>query len=194
MATNQQHESRMAVPPPPSFPPPHRRTPDLEIVQDEPEMMADRRPRAPRPVRSQQSPLRLADRRGLTGLGAVSLVLLLTAIAAAYDGHRSGNGLSWVFGVIFVASCLTAALAAHSEDMGAVAILPPLAFVLGALVCAFFRPAVTGVGFTHQIANELLIAMLLGAPSLFIAEAFTLVATALRGMRHKTLHRTHRTS
>lgn len=192
MTAHQHHETPMAVPPPPSSPPPNRRTPDLEIVHDEPEMVAARTPRAPRPVRAQRAPLRLADRRGLTGLGAVSLVLFLTAVAAAYDGHRSGNGLSWVFGTVFIASCLAAALTAHSEDMGAVAILPPLAFVLGALVCAFFRPAVTGVGFTHQIANELLIAMLLGAPSLFIAEAFTLVATALRGMRHKTLHRTHR--
>jgi hypothetical protein len=193
MTTHPHHESRMEIPPPPKFPP-SRRYPELEIVQDEPEMVAARRPRATRPVPRQRSPWRLADRRGLTGLGAVSLVLLLTALAAAYDGHRSGNGLSWVFGAIFVVACLAAALTAHSEDMGAVAILPPLAFVLGALVCAFFRPAAVGVGFTHQIANELLIAMLLGAPSLFIAEAFTLITTALRGMRHKTLHRTHRTS
>ena len=155
-------------------------------------MAAERRPRAPRPVPQTRS--RWADRRGLTGLGAVALVLGLTAIAAAIDGHRSGNGLSWFFGAIFVIACVSAALTAHAEDMGAVAILPPLAYVLGALVCAFFRPSVTGVGFVHQIANELLIAMLLGAPALFVAEALTLVTTALRGMRHKTLHRTHRTS
>jgi len=192
MTTHQQHETRMEIPPPPAFPPLHHRTPDLEIVQDTPEMAAEHRPRTPRPVQRHTSPLRLADARGLTGLGAVSLVVFVAALAGAYDGHRSGNGLSWIFGITFVACCLAAALTAHSEDMGAVAILPPLAFVVGALACALFRPSVAGVSLTHQIANELLIAMLLGAPSLFIAEALTLVTTALRGMRHKTLHRTHR--
>ena len=93
-------------------------------------MAAERRPRAPRPVQHHASPLRLADVRGLTGLGAVSLVVLVAALAGAYDGHRSGNGLGWVFGVTFVACCLAVALTAHSEDMGAVAILPPLAFMV----------------------------------------------------------------
>jgi uncharacterized membrane protein YesL len=118
--------------------------------------------------------------------------VLVAAITGAFDGHRAGNGLGWVFGVTFVVCCVGAALLAHTEDMGAVAILPPLAFVVGALACAAFRPSVAGVSFTAQVRNEVLIAMLIGAPSLFVAEVLTLVATGLRGMRAHVVARPHR--
>lgn len=191
-----QHQDRYGqVPPPPSSPPPQ---PDLQVVHDTPRLVPD----APQVVVSEHrtrsapyaSGLRLIDRRGLTGLGAVSLVVLFAAIAGAYDGHRAGNGLGLVFGVVFVLGCLAAALVAHTEDMGAIAILPPLAYVVGALACAAFRPSVLGVPFTSQLRNELLIAMLLGAPALFVAEAVTLVTTGLRGLRYQALRRARRTA
>jgi hypothetical protein len=198
VSTHQHEETRMQVPPPPSSPPPPRYAPELQVIHDEPELHVaparTPRPTGSRPTARHSSPLQLADRRGLTGLGAVALVVLVAALAGAYDGHRSGDGLGWIFGVTFVACCVAAALVAHSEDMGAVAILPPMAFLVGALACAAFRPSVAGVPFASQMRNELLIAMLIGAPSLFIAETLTLVTTALRGMRHRTLQRTRRTS
>jgi hypothetical protein len=160
------------------------------VLHDEPSRT--RSPRGPAPSRQHGSSLKLADRRGLTGLGAVSLVLFFAAVSGAIDGHRSGNGLSWVFGITFVLCCVAAALVGHTEDMGAIAILPPLAFVVGAVACAVFRPSVSGVSFTAQVRNEVLIAMLIGAPSLFIAEALTLVTTGLRGMRAKVVARSRR--
>ena len=45
----------------------------------------------------------------------VALVVLVAAIAGAYDGHRAGNGLGWTFGVTFVLCCLVAALAVDAE-------------------------------------------------------------------------------
>ncbi|MDX6228547.1 MAG: hypothetical protein QOI76_1937 [Frankiales bacterium] len=193
MSTYQSEGRRGPVPPPPpGFPPPPP-APDLQVVHDE-APRAPRTPpsRAPRPSGPAGPGLRLADKRGLTGLGAVSLVVLVAAITGALDGHRAGNGLGWVFGVTFVLCCVGAALVAHTEDMGAVAILPPLAFVVGALACAAFRPSVVGVSFTAQIRNEVLIAMLIGAPSLFVAEALTLVTTGLRGMRAHVVARSRR--
>jgi hypothetical protein len=184
VSTYQHEGTRRPVPPPPSFPPPA--APDLRIVHDEP--VTTRPPVARKPsAPGRPSGLKLADKRGLTGLGAVSLVVLVAALAGAYDGHRAGNGLGWVFGITFVVCCVAAALVAHTEDMGAVAILPPLAFLVGAFACAAFRPSVAGVSFTSQLRNELLIAMLIGAPSLFLAEALTLVTTGLRGLRVRTL-------
>jgi hypothetical protein len=179
------------VPPPPSFPPPPK--PDLQVIHDTPRVVI----RKPQVVVSEHrtrphpyaSGLRLGDKRGLTGLGAVSLVVLFAAVAGAIDGHRAGNGLGLVFGVVFVLGCLVAALVAHTEDMGAIAILPPLAFVVGALACAAFRPSVVGVPFASQMRNEVLIAMLLGAPALFVAEAVTLVTTGLRGLRYRAIRR-----
>ena len=190
MSTYQSEGTRRPVPPPPSFPPP---APDLQVIHDPAPVAAARRP-APKAPRPQQprSALRLADNRGLTGLGASSLVVLVAAIAGAFDGHRAGNGLSWVFGISFVLCCVVAASVAHTEDLGAVAILPPLAFLVGAFACAAFRPSVAGVSFLSQVRTEVLIAMLIGAPSLFIAEALTLVATGLRGMRAKVLARQRR--
>ena len=185
-----QSEGRRPVPPPPSSPPPPP-VPDLQVIHQP--VAAPRPPRqqAPRAT-GRPSGLRLADQRGLTGLGAVSVVVLIAAIAGAVDGHRAGNGLGLIFGIAFVLCCVAVALVAHTEDMGAVAILPPLAFVVGALACAAFRPSVAGVSFTTQVRTEVLIAMLIGAPSLFIAEALTLVATALRGMRSRLVTRTGR--
>jgi hypothetical protein len=197
VSTHQHEETRMQVPPPPSFPPPPPRTPrlvhDLEVIHDTVQPLTPS-PRAPRPAQASRPRLRLADRRGLTGLGAVALVLVVAAIAGAIDGQRSGDGLGWIFGVTFVICCVAAALMAHPEDMGAVAILPPLAFLVGAFACAAFRPGVADVSFTHKVVNELLIALLIGAPSLFVAEAFTLVTTGLRGLRHRALARARRAS
>ncbi|MDX6221360.1 MAG: hypothetical protein QOD91_414 [Frankiales bacterium] len=196
MSTYQSEGNRGPVPPPPpGFPPPPP-APDLRVVHDR-SPRAQGTPRtqsshSPGPSGSLGTGLRLADKRGLTGLGAVSLVVLVAAIAGAFDGHRAGNGLGWVFGITFVLCCLAAALLAHTEDMGAVAILPPLAFVVGALACAAFRPSVAGVSFTAQLRTEVLIAMLIGAPSLFVAEAMTLLTTGLRGMRAHEVARPHR--
>jgi hypothetical protein len=189
VSTYQSEGTRRPVPPPPGFPPPAP-TPDLQVLHDEPS--GTRSPRAAKPSGPTRSSLKLADRRGLTGLGAVSLVLFFAAVSGAIDGHRSGNGLSWVFGITFVLCCVAAALVAHTEDMGAIAILPPLAFLVGALACAAFRPSVSGVSFTAQVRTEVLIAMLIGAPSLFIAEALTLITTGLRGMRAKVIARSRR--
>jgi hypothetical protein len=189
VSTYQSEGARRPVPPPPGYPPPPP-TPDLQVLHDEPSRT--RSPRGPSPSRPHAASLKLADRRGLTGLGAVSLVLFFAAVAGAFDGHRSGNGLGWVFGITFVLCCVAAALVGHTEDMGAIAILPPLAFVVGAIACAVFRPSVVGVSFTSQLRNEVLIAMLIGAPSLFVAEALTLVTTGLRGARAKVVARSRR--
>lgn len=197
--TTYQHEGiRKPVPPPPSFPPPPPSpTPDLQVIHVTPQPRAPR-PTEPRPPVAQKprpqsdSGLRFADSRGLTGLGAAVIVVLVAAVAGAIDGHRAGEGMGWIFGIAFVLCCVAVALAAHTEDMAAVAILPPLAFVVGAIACAVFRPSVAGVPFSSQLRNELLIAMLIGAPSLFVAEALTLVTTGVRGARARVIARTRR--
>lgn len=202
--TTYQHEGvSRQVPPPPSFPPPPPSqapaspTPDLQVIHDTPQPRAPRPaerrpPGAQKPTRPSDSGLRLADNRGLTGLGAAVVVVIASAVAGAVDGHRAGDGMGWIFGIAFVLCCVAVALAAHTEDMAAVAILPPLAFVVGAIACAAFRPSVAGVPFTAQLRNEVLIAMLIGAPALFVAEALTLVTTGVRGARARVIARSRR--
>lgn len=121
----------------------------------------------------------VGDRRGLTATGAVALALGLGIVGGAID-VLTGPGLRTVFAVCFVAGCLIAAITVHREDLVAAVVMPPLVYVVLALIGgAVERTATTGSFLTQQ-ALELVNALVLGAPVLLAATAAALVVAVYR--------------
>ena len=122
----------------------------------------------------------LADRRGLTGAGAVVTALVLGAVGGAVD-LATGRGLGLWFAVAFVAGCALATLGVHRDQLAVAVVMPPLVYV----VLAFAGGAVEGVTasgslLTRQVV-ELADAVILGAPVLLTATAAALLLALLRG-------------
>lgn len=121
----------------------------------------------------------VGDRRGLTATGAVALALGAGLLGGAFD-VVTGAGLREVFAVSFVAGCLLAALTVHREDLVAAVVMPPLVYVVLALIAgAVERTAGTGSFLTQQ-ALELANALVLGAPVLMAATGAALVVAIVR--------------
>jgi hypothetical protein len=121
----------------------------------------------------------VGDRRGLTATGAVLVALALGLAGGAYD-VLTGPGLREVFAVSFVLGCLVAALTVHREDLVAAVVMPPLVYVVLALIGgAVEKTAATGSFVTRQ-AIELVNALVLGAPVLMAATFAALVVAVFR--------------
>lgn len=121
----------------------------------------------------------VGDRRGLTATGAVALALVLGTAGGAYD-VLTGPGLREGFAICFFAGCVLAALTVHREDLVAAVVMPPLVYVVLALVGgAVERTASTGSFLTQQ-AIELVNALVLGAPVLLAATGGALLVAVLR--------------
>ena len=121
----------------------------------------------------------VGDRRGLTATGAVAVALALGIAGGAVD-VLTGPGLREVFAVSFVAGCALAALTVHREDLVAAVVMPPLVYVVLALIGgAVERTARTGSFLTQQ-AIELVNALVLGAPVLLAATGVALVIALVR--------------
>src|SRR4051794_8212920 len=123
----------------------------------------------------------VADRRGLTAFGAVTLALVLGAAGGMID-VLTGSGLRTVFAVCFIAGCAIAALKVHREDLIAAIVMPPLVYVAIALLAgAFSKTAGVGGVLTRQ-ALELATSLVLGAPVLLTATALAFVIAVVRGV------------
>ncbi|MCA1710413.1 MAG: hypothetical protein LC789_01750 [Actinobacteria bacterium] len=125
------------------------------------------------------------DRRGLTAAGAVAVALLLGAAGGLVD-VLTGPGLRTVFAICFVAGCALAALVVHREDLLAAVVMPPLVYVVLALLAGAFSEATAAGSLLTRQALELASALVLGAPVLLTATAVALVialARAISGRR-----------
>ena len=121
----------------------------------------------------------LADRRGLTALGAVVLTLVLSSAGGAVD-VLTGPGLGLVFAVAFVASCLLAALSARREDLLAVVVMAPLVYAAVVLLAGLAESGgSSGSLLVHQ-AIELFNGLVLGAPVLLGGTALAAVVALVR--------------
>lgn len=121
----------------------------------------------------------VGDRRGLTATGAVALALLLGVVGGAVD-VLTGSGLREVFAVSFIGGCLLAAATVHREDLVAAVVMPPLVYVVLALVAgAVDRTTGSGSFLTQQVL-ELANALVLGAPVLAAATLSALVVAVVR--------------
>ncbi|MCW2545449.1 MAG: hypothetical protein JWM40_3001 [Frankiales bacterium] len=121
----------------------------------------------------------VADRRGLTATGAVAIALTLGVIGALID-INTGRGLRTVFALCFIVGSALAALLVHREDLKASVIMPPLTYCVLALIGA-------GIGHTEAAGSliktqglELVSALVIGAPVLYIATGLALVIAAVR--------------
>lgn len=121
----------------------------------------------------------MADRRGLTATGAVTIALALGFLGALIDVN-TGRGLRTVFAVCFIAGCALAAMLAHREDLKATVIMPPLVYCVLALVGAAFGQTQAAGSFVKTQAIELVDALLVGAPVLYGATALALVIAVTR--------------
>jgi hypothetical protein len=121
----------------------------------------------------------LADRRGLTALGAVVLTLVLSSAGGAVD-VLTGPGLGVCFAVAFVAGCLLSALAAHREDLLAVVVMAPLVYAAVVLLAGLAESGgSSGSLLVHQ-AIELFNGLVLGAPVLLGGTAVAAVIALVR--------------
>jgi hypothetical protein len=121
----------------------------------------------------------VGDRRGLTATGAVAVALLLGLAGGAFD-VLTGPGLREVFAVAFISGCVVAALTVHREDLVACVVMPPLVYVVLALLAgAVERTVGTGSFLTQQVL-ELANALVLGAPVLMAATAAALAIAVVR--------------
>jgi len=116
----------------------------------------------------------LADRRGLTALGAVAVALTLGVVGGAWD-VATGPGLRQVFAACFVVGCGLAALTVHREDVRAAVVMPPLVYLALAVLGGVVERAGTSGSFVEQQALELANALVLGAPVLISATAVALL-------------------
>ena len=123
----------------------------------------------------------VADRRGLTAVGAVTVALVLGAAGGLVD-VVTGPGLRTVFAVCFIVGCAFAALKVHREDLIAAVVMPPLVYVALALAAGAFSqtPSVGGV-LTRQ-ALELATSLVLGAPVLLTATGLAFAIAVVRGI------------
>ena len=123
----------------------------------------------------------VVDRRGLTAAGAVAVALVLGATGGLID-VLTGPGLRTVFAVCFIAGCAIAALTVHREDLVAAVVMPPLVYVVLALLAGAFSEAAAPGGMLTRQALELTSALVLGAPVLLTATGLAFVIALVRGI------------
>jgi hypothetical protein len=124
----------------------------------------------------------VADRRGLTATGAVTIALALGFLGAFID-VQTGRGLRTVFAVLFVAGCALAALLVHREDLKAVIVMPPLVYCVLALAGAAIGQTQVAGSWIKTQALELVSSLVTGAPVLYLATGTALVIALVRARR-----------
>jgi hypothetical protein len=121
----------------------------------------------------------VADRRGLTAVGAVAIGLAIGFLGAVID-VRTGRGLRTTFAVCFVTGSALAALLAHREDLKATIVMPPLTYCALALIGAGIGHSGGQGSFMKQQALELVSSLISGAPVLYAATAVALLIALIR--------------
>lgn len=128
----------------------------------------------------------MADRRGLTATGAVTIALVMGFVGAFID-VSTGRGLRTTFAVSFIVGSALAALLAHREDLKATVIMPPLTYCFLALVGQAIGQTDAAGSFIKTQSLELVSALILGAPVLYTA---TGLAALIAIVRARTAPRT----
>ncbi len=159
---------------------------DPTRAQARPPLAGTREPQQPPPGEHHHLHLpagaHVADRRGLTATGAVTIALALGFLGAAIDVN-TGRGLRTTFAVCFIVGSALAAMLVHREDLKAVVVMPPLTYCVLALVGAAIGHTHAADSFYKQQALELVSSLILGAPVLYAATASALLVALIRAFR-----------
>lgn len=123
----------------------------------------------------------VADQRGLTAVGAVTLALVLAAVGGLAD-VLTGQGLRTGFALCFIAGCSLAALKVHREDLVAAVVMPPLVYVVIALLAGVFSATAAVGGWATRQALELATSLVMGAPVLLTATGVAFLIAVVRGI------------
>lgn len=127
-------------------------------------------------------PVVVADSRGLTAAGAVTIALILGVVGAAVD-VKTGHGLRTVFAVCFVGGSALAAVLVHREDLRAAVMIPPFTYCALAVIGGFIGSTKVGGSYATKSGVALLDALILRAPVLFLATGVALVIAVVRKLR-----------
>lgn len=129
------------------------------------------------------------SRRGLSALGTGLLVVVLGGLGALVDVVAFGD-LGILFGLLFVTSCVIAALRVYVYNLIDVVIMPPLAYAAITIAVGVFRPSgeSSGAGLRNK-AIDVGSEMILRAPVLLIAFGAVVVIAAVRARRAKVARR-----
>lgn len=126
----------------------------------------------------------MGDRRGLTATGAVTVALAFGLIGGAID-VLTGPGLRTAFAVCFILGCGIAAATVHREDLVAAVVMPPLVYVVLALLAGALQETEVAGSFLTRQAVELASALVLDAPVLLAATTLALLIAAVRSRRSR---------
>jgi len=124
----------------------------------------------------------VADRRGLTATGAVTIALVLGFVEATIDVN-TGRGLRGTFAGLFVLGSALAALLVHREDIKATVVMPPLTYCVLALIGAGLGHTQAAGSFVKGQGLEVVSALILGAPTLYAATGAALLVAVVRALR-----------
>jgi hypothetical protein len=124
----------------------------------------------------------VADRRGLTATGAVTIALVLGFVGAAIDVN-TGRGLRMTFAIFFILGSGLAALLVHREDIKATVVMPPLTYCVLALIGAAIGHTHLAGSFVKGQGVQLVSALILGAPTLYAATGVALLVALGRALR-----------
>lgn len=150
--------------------------------------LSHRRPDGPEHGTGDRARPRLADERGLTALGAVATALGLGLLGGTVD-VLTGPGLRAVFAVTFVLGCVLAALRVHREDLFVAVVMPPLVYVVLALLAGSVEASDAGGSWIRQQLLELATSLVLGAPVLLTATGLAIVVATVRAVRARWVPR-----
>ena len=121
----------------------------------------------------------VADRRGLTAVGAVAVSLGAALLGGTFD-VVTGPGLRTVFMVSFILGCVISAAAVHREDLLASVVVPPLVFVTVALVAGHAEGLGGNGSYLAQQAVELSATLVVNAPALLVGTGLAAVIALFR--------------
>jgi hypothetical protein len=124
----------------------------------------------------------VADERGLTAAGAVTIALVLGFVGAAID-VKTGHGLRNVFAISFVGGSALAAFLVHREDLVAAVVIPPFTYCALAVIGGFLGSTTVAGSFVTKEGVALLDALVLRAPVLFVATGAAATIAAVRKFR-----------
>lgn len=121
------------------------------------------------------------SRRGLSGVAVVELALLVGLAGAVHD-LLTRPGLGLVFAVCFVTGCVLAALLARRGSLGVVAVMPPLVYVVLALVTGLATSTSGPGSFVVRQGLSLFTTLVLQAPALLLGTGLAVVIALVRGL------------